>query len=58
MPALSPEVLALLACPVCWQTLELEQSPAAVTVRCRGCERRYPIVDGIPVLIPERSITR
>ena len=56
MPSLSSEVLTLLACPVCRQALELEQASSAVVVRCLGCGRRYPIVDGIPVLIPERAI--
>jgi uncharacterized protein YbaR (Trm112 family) len=40
-----------LACPVCHARLRFE--PA--TVVCSGCGRTYPVVDGIPVLIPERA---
>jgi uncharacterized protein len=40
-----------LACPACFGPLHL--SEAAVT--CTSCGRIYPVVDGIPVLIAERS---
>ena len=46
--------LHLLVCPVCHAPLTL----AADTVACTGCERRYPIVDGLPVLIASRAIDR
>jgi uncharacterized protein YbaR (Trm112 family) len=39
-------------CPVCYAPLHFEES----TVVCSGCVRTYPIVDGIPVLIPQRSL--
>jgi len=39
-------------CPVCYATLRFD----AATVVCSGCARTYPIVDGIPVLIPQRAI--
>jgi len=41
-----------LVCPVCHAALTL--SPTAVD--CTGCARRYPIVDGLPVLIASRAI--
>ena len=40
-----------LACPVCFAALRFTQSQ----VVCTGCSRHYPIVDGIPVLIPQRA---
>jgi hypothetical protein len=40
-----------LVCPVCFGALAF--SEAAVT--CSGCGRRYPVVDGIPVLIASRA---
>jgi len=40
-----------LACPACHQPLRFEETH----IVCTGCERAYPIVDGIPVLIPERA---
>jgi uncharacterized protein YbaR (Trm112 family) len=39
------------ACPVCFQSLRVEQT----RVDCVGCGRVYPVVDGIPVLIAERA---
>jgi uncharacterized protein YbaR (Trm112 family) len=50
--SLKPEDLRWLACPVCHQSLALE----ANFVRCLGCGRRYPILDGIPVLLAERAL--
>lgn len=40
-----------LACPVCFAALQFSAS----TVVCSGCGRSYPVVDGIPVLIPQRA---
>ncbi len=40
-----------LACPVCYAHLRFEEA----TVVCTGCARTYPVVDGIPVLIPQRA---
>jgi uncharacterized protein YbaR (Trm112 family) len=41
-----------LVCPVCHSALAL----TPVTVDCLGCGRRYPIVDGLPVLIASRAL--
>jgi uncharacterized protein YbaR (Trm112 family) len=43
--------LSLVVCPVCHQALQLE----AAAIRCKGCGRGYPIVDGIPVLLADRA---
>lgn len=40
-----------LACPVCFGALRIDEA----AVVCTLCMRSYPIVDGIPVLISERS---
>jgi len=48
---LTPEDLSRLVCPVCHQVLRLD----AEQIVCTGCARRYPIVDGIPVLLAERA---
>jgi hypothetical protein len=53
-PRLAQEDLRLLACPVCHSALSLEPAPPA-TIRCAACQRRYPIVDGIPILLPDRA---
>jgi uncharacterized protein YbaR (Trm112 family) len=49
--SLTEENLRRIVCPVCHQSLQLE----AAVIRCQGCGRRYPIVDGIPVLLAERA---
>ncbi len=43
--------ISQLACPACLGDLRSEQS----RLICAACLRAYPIVDGIPVLIPERA---
>jgi uncharacterized protein YbaR (Trm112 family) len=48
---LQPEDLRWLVCPVCRQSLALD----ANAVLCSACGRRYPVVDGIPVLLPGRA---
>jgi uncharacterized protein YbaR (Trm112 family) len=40
-----------LACPICFAALRFSES----TVVCTGCARSYPVVDNIPVLIPQRA---
>ena len=50
-PALQQQDLRWLACPVCRECLVL----AADLVRCNGCHRVYPIVDGIPILLDNRA---
>lgn len=40
-----------LVCPVCFAPVRFSET----TVVCTGCGRTYPIVDGIPVLIPDRA---
>jgi uncharacterized protein YbaR (Trm112 family) len=52
MSGLTAEDLRRIVCPVCHQSLQLE----ADAIRCQGCGRRYPIVDGIPVLLADRAI--
>jgi uncharacterized protein YbaR (Trm112 family) len=45
--AFDPSVVGQLACPACLGGLRLEEDKLV----CAGCDRAYPIVDGIPVLI-------
>lgn len=46
-----PELLDLLACPACRGRLEAE----ADRLRCASCGLRYPVRDGIPVLLVEEA---
>jgi len=48
-----PECLKQLACPACFGELVLGE--AGGQIRCTACGRGYPLIDGIPVLIPERA---
>ena len=51
-PTIDEIALRLLACPVCHATLSsLDQE----FVRCTGCERRYPIRDGLPLLLADAA---
>jgi uncharacterized protein YbaR (Trm112 family) len=54
------ELLEILACPVCKAPVVLRDE----RIVCTSCGRRYPIRDGIPVMLideaepPEGSVTR
>jgi uncharacterized protein YbaR (Trm112 family) len=50
--SLTEEDLRRIVCPVCHQSLRFEEA----AIRCQGCGRRYPVVDGIPVLLADRAI--
>ena len=43
------KLLALLACPACQGDIELKDN----RIICTRCQRSYPIVDGIPVLLAD-----
>ena len=45
------ELLALLACPACQGNVELKDHK----IVCTRCQRNYPIVDGIPVLLVDQA---
>lgn len=49
------EALKLIVCPVCHGQLVLPGQAAIDIVICLGCSRRYPIEDGIPVLLEARA---
>jgi uncharacterized protein YbaR (Trm112 family) len=49
-------LLEQLACPACLGTLRLVSSIDQIV--CVECRRAYPLIDGIPVLIPERAVER
>ena len=48
---ISPELLEILACPADKQPVELQDS----FLVCRTCGRRYPIEDGIPIMLIEEG---
>jgi uncharacterized protein YbaR (Trm112 family) len=48
---LTQQTLHLLVCPICHGPLALADGH----IDCTQCTRRYPIVDGLPVLIASRA---
>jgi uncharacterized protein YbaR (Trm112 family) len=46
---INPELLKILACPVCKRDVELKGNELI----CIGCGRRYKIVEGIPHMLPD-----
>jgi uncharacterized protein YbaR (Trm112 family) len=46
---LDEELLALLACPACRGELEVDGDELV----CSGCGRRYPVRDGVAILLVE-----
>ena len=44
-----PDIVALLSCPGCRSGLKWEDD----RLSCRTCGAEYPVVDGIPVLLPD-----
>ncbi|MDP9039475.1 MAG: Trm112 family protein [Acidobacteriota bacterium] len=49
---MSADDLRWFCCPVCHHALELQDDG----VLCTGCGRRYPVQDGIPVLLAARGM--
>ncbi len=48
------ELLEILACPVCKADVKLEKDK----IVCTKCGRRYPIRDGIPVMLESEADRR
>jgi len=51
--ALDPELLEILACPVCKTAVNLVKNGAAL--KCGACHRVYPIRDDIPVMLIDQA---
>lgn len=45
------ELLKILACPACKSDVVLEEGK----IRCTRCRRKYPIKDGIPIMLIEEA---
>ena len=48
---IDPKLLEILACPVCKTEVKLQEDRLV----CVKCGRRYPIRDGIPVMLVEEA---
>jgi uncharacterized protein len=51
-PMISPELLEILACPVCRKPLLLRGDEA---LKCNECKRVYPIRNDIPILLEHEA---
>ena len=51
--ALHPELLEILACPMCKVSVELVKEETAL--KCGKCYRVYPIRDDIPIMLVEEA---
>ncbi len=47
------ELLSILACPACQGDVELKDE----RVVCKSCGRKYPVKDGIPVMLADQAET-
>lgn len=50
---ISPELLAILACPRCKG--EITPVDEEGSLLCRPCRLKYPVVDGIPMLLVDEA---
>jgi uncharacterized protein YbaR (Trm112 family) len=53
--AIHPDLLEILACPVCKTPVEPVQDGAGL--RCAECKRVYPVREDIPIMLPEAATT-
>jgi uncharacterized protein len=51
--AIHPELLEILACPVCKTPVEVVMGGAGL--RCTRCSRVFPVRDDIPIMLPEEA---
>jgi uncharacterized protein len=47
------ELMEILACPACKAEVYLDEQKEKIV--CKGCGKRYPIRDGIPVMLIEEA---
>lgn len=55
MTDMPQEIRDLLACPRCHGPLRDEPSGSPQSLICEACALRYPVEEGIPVLLIERA---
>jgi uncharacterized protein YbaR (Trm112 family) len=48
-------LLEILACPLCKAPVRPDSATAPAWLRCESCGRRYPVRDGIPIMLAEEA---
>ncbi len=51
---ISPELLAILACPRCKEGVQPMEDESYLF--CSACRVKYPVVDGIPLMLIEEAV--
>lgn len=51
--SVSPQLLAILVCPKCKGDLDYREAEASLD--CKTCRLRYPIRDGIPIMLIDEA---
>jgi uncharacterized protein YbaR (Trm112 family) len=51
--SISKELLDILVCPVCKETVELK--PDGSGLKCIKCKRVYPVRDDIPIMLVDEA---
>ncbi len=52
---IDPELLEILACPACDERPPVTLDESNLRLVCTVCGRRYPIRDGIPVMLVDEA---
>lgn len=53
---IDPRLLAVVACPACRADLRAEPDRSGATALvCTACGLRYPVVDGVPILLVDEA---
>jgi uncharacterized protein YbaR (Trm112 family) len=50
---IDPELAEILVCPACRSDLEENEETGRLV--CTGCGRRYPVTDGIPIMLIDEA---
>ena len=54
---ISKQLLEILVCPECRTEVDLiQESPEKPGLKCRQCDRVYPIEDGIPIMLVDGAL--
>jgi uncharacterized protein YbaR (Trm112 family) len=51
---LAKDLLEMLVCPACKQTLEYRQTPESL--KCTACRRVYAVKDDIPIMLIDEAV--
>ena len=49
------ELLDILACPACKSDVVLESAAGEEKLVCTKCKRKYPVRDGIPIMLIDEA---